>query len=924
MPRSVRTISVNLTAGTASFFRDLDQASGKVREFGNNVRSMGQHSVTDVQATSGALRVLEGNMTNNLRAAERFLANVVGLGPALRVAFPVVGAIALLGVVSELGKKAYELFRNISDASEKASGAFRGLIAPLRLTNDELSVANDRLANEIAKLEGRRENTLKLALDEARVAADKLADSLDRDLANVHKVLEEQNVSIWRRILGVAGTSDIAKEIGGETGFGGFRASIADKTGDALKSAYQQEIAKFEQWIREAQAAQAKREADQQPVIYEGAYYGGGAQGKDQKSRIEELQAVLRQLQHEMAGIALQATNATLGQRRDQLLAARENAAQDRPFEDRMRALGAQTEALRAKFAAVGQDETGQMIAKAFGDAQKAIEETNKALERHNRQLTEAQKNRIVAAAETNAAIEAETAWREKYTQATRAIDQRIESTNLLTAAIGKGYEATRAAAVESRVLQETGERYYAPGDQGVIAGLRQRYQAEFDAEHNRQVAESLDKLQTQIELERALAAAQAQGAQAVREAALAARVRELAEQGATAAQIAAEKELSEAQRANLNAESLAKLNERIAATQRLTAAILQGAGAERAARLENQAEEARRAGATPEQLDALRREAAENYAQSVAEAAVKADRVRSLGEEIQRLHDAKALFGDTLAIEIQLRDLENQRLQALTQDTLRLGTVAAGFRAFFIEMQESAKNASQIVYESLNGALDRASANLGRLFSGQRTDWARSFQELGGEMMQSSIKSLAQTGLGKLGHAFGIDVGGGKPDGTASNPIWVRMAGAGAGIPGAPGFHLPGGLFGGGSQGGGIFSFLGKLFGSGAGAASDAGSSTVEIPFFGGGMAYGGDVYPGETYLVGERGEPELFAPGSRGSITPLSKAGSTVIYQVDARGADLGAENRIRRGIEASYRASVSGGLAASHEREMRTPRK
>ena len=34
MSLKVRTISVNLNAGTAKFFTDLDAASGKLREFG--------------------------------------------------------------------------------------------------------------------------------------------------------------------------------------------------------------------------------------------------------------------------------------------------------------------------------------------------------------------------------------------------------------------------------------------------------------------------------------------------------------------------------------------------------------------------------------------------------------------------------------------------------------------------------------------------------------------------------------------------------------------------------------------------------------------------------------------------------------------------------------------------------------------------
>ena len=96
-------------------------------------------------------------MTNNLRAAERFVANILGLGPALKTVFPLVGGIALAGLLTELSEKAYNFYKSIRDAGEKAEGAFRGIIQPICESNDELRVANDRLANDIAKLEGKRE-----------------------------------------------------------------------------------------------------------------------------------------------------------------------------------------------------------------------------------------------------------------------------------------------------------------------------------------------------------------------------------------------------------------------------------------------------------------------------------------------------------------------------------------------------------------------------------------------------------------------------------------------------------------------------------------------------------------------------------------------------------------------------------------------
>src|SRR5258708_5323076 len=213
MARRVSTISINLSAGTGEFVADMDKAKAKVREFGG-------HTVSSMQASSAAIRELEGNFTNNIRAVERFMATTLQLGPALQKAFPVIGAIAFAGLVVEMGTKVYEFFKQLQEAPERMAAAFRELNAPLRATNDELRVANDRLQNDIARLEGRRQNTLKLALDEATLAADKLASSLEKDLAALNRVLSQQNVSAWSLLLGKAPTTDITKELGGTTGFG--------------------------------------------------------------------------------------------------------------------------------------------------------------------------------------------------------------------------------------------------------------------------------------------------------------------------------------------------------------------------------------------------------------------------------------------------------------------------------------------------------------------------------------------------------------------------------------------------------------------------------------------------------------------------------------------------------------------------------
>ena len=148
MATRARTISVNLTAGTAKFFTDLDATAGKLKEFGS-------HGVSSMQATSGAIRTLEGNFTNNIRAVERFIATTLGAGPILKAAFPIIGGVAFGGMLVEITGKAYKFWQEIATGPEKARGSFRELTASLQISNEQLQVSNDRLANDIARLEGR-------------------------------------------------------------------------------------------------------------------------------------------------------------------------------------------------------------------------------------------------------------------------------------------------------------------------------------------------------------------------------------------------------------------------------------------------------------------------------------------------------------------------------------------------------------------------------------------------------------------------------------------------------------------------------------------------------------------------------------------------------------------------------------------------
>jgi hypothetical protein len=333
VPAKAGQIVIDITAGTKQFVVDMESASAKIRQFGQEAHG----SVSGVQAVSGTLRVLEGNVTNNLRAAERWVASLPGVAAALKVAFPVVGAVAFGGIVTELGSKVHNFFKEIQDAPGKISNAFRSLNDPLRATNDALEVSNARLENDIAKLEGKPQNNLKLALLEAVEAADKLADSLDKDLASLSKILKDNNVSVWRQLLGEAGTDDLQKEFGDGSGsFPSRIRGINDAGNDVLRAArdakakdaaqtlintrlleeYAAEISKVNGLLATSKGLQFQR--DNQPrtgvrgAMADGSVVAAINTPADQTIIIKGLQGALRKLQEDRDRISLTAQNTDL------------------------------------------------------------------------------------------------------------------------------------------------------------------------------------------------------------------------------------------------------------------------------------------------------------------------------------------------------------------------------------------------------------------------------------------------------------------------------------------------------------------------------------------------------------------------------------------------------------------------------------
>lgn len=202
-------VRIVITGEGEQFSTVVNNAKRSIEKLTGAAKTANSHMVTGTQAASASIRVLEGNINNNVRAAERFLANTLQLGPALQAAFPVVGAIAFGAVIARLGKEVYDFIEQNEQAARRSAEAWRSVDSPIRATNDELRVVNDRLENALAKLEGHPQNGLKLAIDEAIASADKLGDKLDADVKKIADTLKTQQPPWYQRMIGTRGTGDI-------------------------------------------------------------------------------------------------------------------------------------------------------------------------------------------------------------------------------------------------------------------------------------------------------------------------------------------------------------------------------------------------------------------------------------------------------------------------------------------------------------------------------------------------------------------------------------------------------------------------------------------------------------------------------------------------------------------------------------------
>lgn len=214
------SLTIRIVGDATSYTRTIQQVEAGIRRASNATQQFGHGGVSSVQAISASIRLAEGGLNNMVRAAERFIARSQALSNIAKTIFPAVGFIAVGSIVAKSTMEVAKFIEQVNNVPKALQHGFQTITLSQQSANDALSVANDKLDMEIAKLEHKPANGMKLALDEAKVSADEFAKSLASDNEQITNLLKANKINFGESILtrmlngtGEASTSDVSKQV---------------------------------------------------------------------------------------------------------------------------------------------------------------------------------------------------------------------------------------------------------------------------------------------------------------------------------------------------------------------------------------------------------------------------------------------------------------------------------------------------------------------------------------------------------------------------------------------------------------------------------------------------------------------------------------------------------------------------------------
>lgn len=392
-------------------------------------------SVSEIQATSGALRVLEGS--GGIRAAERFLTTIPGLGAALQVAFPVIGAIALFDAFGRLLERVDPLAKaekNLADVTKEVDSEFDKLAAQLEHLNVQ------QATEQFGKLAGLKVGGF---FDESAMKRDEAALRNLQNLATQtqQKINAEGDLkSFFANPLKALNPFEIGQKIGDlgipDLGIGFLKFGGQQKADIVNLQTYQQQIQELQEKIAVARAGLGANQGD---ITRTGAQQGGQLQsariGNEEQSN-SRLTDIARQFADLQIAIDHATAQARINAMHDVEAAVVASAAEEvRVAKEKQEQLTSIAEAARnrsvvnigqragAESAGKTPDEQAQIQVRAQGEIAAARDRfTAETLTLQQAVATaQARLDEATATSSRKAAQAAETSWREAYDAITKA-----------------------------------------------------------------------------------------------------------------------------------------------------------------------------------------------------------------------------------------------------------------------------------------------------------------------------------------------------------------------------------------------------------------------------------------------------------------------------------------------------------------------
>lgn len=249
----IAALSLQVGASTVRLRSEMDAAAASTRA---SARVMKE---SFAEGRAGIKQLGEEIGINLNRHLVSFLAKLPGVAPVMAAAFPVAAVAGIGMALYEAGKRVAEFIEKNREAASAISDAMEKITRSTAAETDQIELTNVKLAAQIAKLEDKPANQLAIALAEARVEADHLAESLKKDLDGVDKLIKEHAVSPWGGAMtGQADTGWTAGKVGE---FKQALESIDDQKVSALRALTDPSqigavTAKFDElWLKKAKEA---------------------------------------------------------------------------------------------------------------------------------------------------------------------------------------------------------------------------------------------------------------------------------------------------------------------------------------------------------------------------------------------------------------------------------------------------------------------------------------------------------------------------------------------------------------------------------------------------------------------------------------------------------------------------------------------